>query len=180
MRSSLAIALLLVAACSQPPAETTDTRAPIAILYVGGSDAPVHARPDDNAPVITKYQHSESVPVLSKQGDWAEVRTALGNGWVHQTDLVSAEEGAQSKDNPNPRFEHPPAPISAPGAHGTIYIRARVNTDGAVLSTEIISNTTGSETLAVQNAAALQRARFYPIVIRGERKPFEYFYRVDY
>jgi len=28
--------------------------------------------------------------------------------------------------------------------------------------------------------AALEQAKFYPIVQRGEKKPFKYYYRVDY
>lgn len=38
----------------------------------------------------------------------------------------------------------------------------------------------GQEDLAARNAAALERAKFYPIVVKGERKPFVYDYRVDY
>jgi uncharacterized protein YgiM (DUF1202 family) len=173
-------ALLILTACSQEPADTTDTREPIATQYVGGGEMPVHKLPNDKSYVISRYQHGESVPVMSRRGDWTEVQTAMGNGWVHTSDLASAEEAAMSKDNPNPKFEHPPSPISAPGTHGTIYIEADVNTDGAVSNTTIIQNTTGSESLAAQNAAALQRAKFYPIVIRGEAKPFKYYYRVDY
>lgn len=157
-----------------------DTREPIAIQYVGVAQMNVHHRPDDRSPVVTRYQHSESVPVLSRKGDWAEVRTAMGSGWVHQADLVGAAEAAQSKENPNPRFEHPPAPISSPTAHGTVYIEADVNTDGQITNTTIIENTTGSTSLAEQNAFALKRSKFYPIIIRGERKPFKYYYRVDY
>ncbi len=171
---------MMAAGCAQSADEPTDTREPIAIQYVGVSKMPVHARPDDRSPVVTRYQHSESVPVLSKKGDWVEVRTAMGSGWVHQSDLVGAAEAAQSKENPNPRFQHPPAPISAPGIHGTIYIEADVNTDGDITGTTIIENTTGSASLAEQNAFALQRSKFYPIIIRGERKPFKYDYRVDY
>lgn len=130
--------------------------------------------------MVTHYQHSESVPILARKGDWAEVRTAMGSGWVRQSELVSAEEAAQSKENPNPRFQHPPAPVSAPGAHGTVYIEADVNTDGDITKTTIIENTTGSTGLAEQNAFALKRSKFYPIIIRGERKPFKYYYRVDY
>jgi outer membrane biosynthesis protein TonB len=170
---------LLLLACNQAPVET-DTREPVAIQYVGGEKMAVHARPDDRSPVITRYQHSESVPVLARKGEWAEVRTATGSGWVHQSDLVGAEEAAQSKANPTARFMRPPSPVTSPGVHGTIYIEADVNTDGDVTSTKIITNTTGSADLAAKNAAALQRSKFYPIVIRGERKPFEYYYRVDY
>lgn len=180
MRRFSILVILLFAACSQPPAEPTDTREPIATEYVAGGELAVHARPDDHSPVITRFQHSESVPILSRKGEWVEVQTALGNGWAHQNELGSAEQAASSKDNPNPKFEHPPAPVTAPGAHGTIYIRADVNTDGDVIATTMLENTTGSETLAQQNEEALKRAKFYPIVIRGERKPFQYFYRVDY
>jgi len=180
MRHLGILLVALLAACSQPPAEPTDTRAPIATEYVSGGELAVHARPDDNSPVITRFQHSESVPILSRKGDWVEVQTAMGNGWAHQNELGTAEQAASSKGNPNPKFEHPPAPISAPGAHGTIYIEADVNTDGEVTGTRIIQNTTGSEGLAEQNAEALKRSKFYPIVIRGERKPFKYDYRVDY
>ena len=179
MRRLCLLALLVVIACSKAQDEVTDTRDPIATQYVSGGEMAVHARPDDKAPVVTKYQHGESVPVMSHKGDWTEVQTAMGTGWVHQSELGGAEE-AQTKDNPNPKFEHPPAPITAPGTHGTIYIEADVNTDGDVTSTTIIENTTGSQTLADQNAFALKRAKFYPITIRGERKPFKYYYRVDY
>ena len=179
MRSCL-VALLVLAACSQEPADTTDTRDPIATQYVAGGQMAVHKLPNDQSPVITNFQHSESVPVMSRRGDWTEVQTAMGNGWVHTSDLGNADEAAASKDNPNPKFEHPPSPISAPGTHGTIYIEADVNTEGQVTNTTIIQNTTGSESLGAQNAAALQRAKFYPIIIRGENKPFKYYYRVDY
>ena len=88
--------LLLLLACSKAPEEATDTREPIDIRYVGGAQAAVHARADDKSPVVTRYQHSESVPILSRKGEWVEVRTAMGSGWVHQTDLVGAEQAAQS------------------------------------------------------------------------------------
>jgi uncharacterized protein YgiM (DUF1202 family) len=175
-----AVFLILLVGCSKPDVETTDTRNAIATQYVGVADLPVHSQPGDITPVITHYKHGESISVLSHKGDWAEVRTAMGNGWVHQKDLVSAAEAASSKDNPNPRFEHAPSPVTAPSAHGTIYIQADVNTDGDITNTTLIDNTTGSPDLAEKNMAALKRAKFYPILIHGERKPFQYFYRVDY
>lgn len=132
----------------------------------------VHARADDRSRIVTRYKAGESVPVLSKKGDWAEVRTAMGSGWVHQSELVGAEDARQ--------FLHAPSPVTAPNAHGTIYIEADVNTDGDVTRTTLIENTTGSADLAAKNAAALERAKFYPMLVRGERKPFKYDYRVDY
>ena len=140
----------------------------------------MHSQPAEITPVITHFKHGESISVMSHKGDWAEVRTALGSGWVHQKDLVGAEAAASSKDNPNPQFEHSPSPVTAPSAHGTIYIQADVNTDGEITNTTLVENTTGSPDLAEKNMAALKHAKFYPILIHGERKPFQYFYRVDY
>jgi hypothetical protein len=71
-------------------------------------------------------------------------------------------------------------PVSAPSAHGEIYLEADVNSDGEVLSVKTLSNTTGSEALVSQNAAALRSSKFYPIVQKGERKPFKYYHKVTY
>ena len=177
---SCLLLVLLVLGCGNQTDETTDTREPIAVQYVGVAEVPVHSHPGDITPVITRYRHGESVSVLSRKGDWAEVRTAFGNGWVHQKDLVSAAEAASSKENPNPKFQHAPSPVTAPSAHGTVYIEADVNTDGDITSAIVLENTTGSNDLAEKNAEALKRSKFYPILIRGERKPFKYYYRVDY
>lgn len=43
-----------------------------------------------------------------------------------------------------------------------------------------MTNTTGSDSLAARNAEALMHAKFYPIVRRGQKKAFLYYYRVDY
>jgi len=73
-----------------------------------------------------------------------------------------------------------PMPVSAPSAHGEIYIEADVNTSGEVTSLRVLTNTTGSPDLAAANVAALRTARFYPIVQKGERKAFKYYHRVTY
>lgn len=183
MRSTVALLLLaLTLACRQEPQATgtVDTRDPIEILYVGAPELPVHKTADDASPVIATYQNGEAVSVLAKKGDWSEVRAGDGSGWVHAADLVNAEAKTKAEENPTPKFRVQPQPISAPSTKGEIYIEADVNSDGDVLSTRILSNTTGSDVLAAKNAAALQAAKFYPIVVKGERKPFKYYYRVTY
>lgn len=176
-------AFCILGGCSkEQPAgtETTDTREPIAIYYVGAPEMEVRAKPAETAAVVTKFLNGESVPVLARKGDWAEVRIVGGSGWVHMADLTTAEVAKKEQQNPTPRFRVPPSPVTATSAHGTVYIEANVNTEGEITSTKIITNTTGSEDLALKNAAALQRARFYPIVQKGQRKAFIYYYRVDY
>lgn len=168
-------------ACSKPqPAETTDTREPIAIQYVGAPEAVAHKWAKDDSPVVTKFLNGESVSILAKKGDWVEVRTADGSGFVHAADLTDAAAAQQSRDNPEPKFQSVPSPVTAPGAHGTIYIEANVNTEGEITDTKVLTNTTGQQELAVRNEEALKRAKFYPMVVKGNRKPFVYDYRVDY
>jgi TonB family protein len=174
--------ILLLAACRHEPAITTptDTREPIEVAYVGAPELQVHAKANDASPIITTYLNGESVSLLARNGDWVEVRTAGASGWAHAADLMNAASAASEEKNPTPKFRTPPSPVVEPGAHGEVYIEANVNDQGEVTSSKIIVNTTGSETLAAQNEAALRRARFYPIVQKGNRVPFVYYYRVDY
>ena len=158
-----------------PPAHET-----LEIAYVGAPELNVHAKADDASPVITKFLNGESVSVLSKSGDWVEVRTTDGSGWAHAADLTNAAGAKAEEANPTPKFRKPPSPVSQPGAHGTVYIEAAVNTEGDVTRTQLISNTTGSAALAAQNEAALKQSKFYPIVQKGQKKDFLYYYRVDY
>ena len=44
----------------------------------------------------------------------------------------------------------------------------------------LMTNTTGSESLASKNEEAIRNAKFYPIVRKGFKKEFLYYYRVDY
>jgi outer membrane biosynthesis protein TonB len=70
--------------------------------------------------------------------------------------------------------------VTQPSAHGEIIIEAMVNTDGDVTSVKTTRNTTGSDALAFKNSAAIQGAKFYPIVVKGRRREFIYEYRVHY
>ena len=182
MRSRFLLAILLLAACrTEPPATApVDTREPIEVAYVGAPELQVHAKASDASPVITTYLNGESVSLLARKGDWVEVRTAGASGWAHAADLMNAASAASEEKNPSPKFKSPPSPVVQPGAHGEVYIEANVNDQGEVTSSKIIVNSTGSEALAAQNEAALRRARFYPIVQKGNRVPFVYYYRVDY
>jgi hypothetical protein len=179
-RLLLLVLLVLIAACKQelvpaPPAHET-----IEIAYVGAPELSVHAKADDASPIVTKFLNGESVSILSKNGDWVEVRTAGGSGWARAADLTNAAGAKAEEANPTPKFRKAPSPVTQPGVHGTIYIEAAVNTEGEVTRTQLITNTTGSDALAAQNEAALKQSKFYPIVQKGQKKDFLYYYRVDY
>ncbi len=185
MRKTILVLATFLAACggeeTQPfLAEPTDAREPIAIRYVTGPELPVREKPDESAPVMITYQTGESVSVLAEKGEWVEIRVGDRSGWARREHVGSAEQATQEEDSPTARFQKAPASVTNLVAKGEIYIEADVNTDGDVVATRIISNTTGSDALARQNEAALRQAKFYPIVKSGERQPFKYYHRVTY
>jgi len=175
-------AFLFLAACSKETAPSQeDTRLPIATEYVRGASLPVHAKPDDASRVMTTYQASEAVSILSRKGEWVEVSTAFGSGWAHAADLASANEMPKpAADNEAPRFIIPPEPVSSPGASGDLTLEADVSSNGDILGVRVTQNTTGSEGLAQRNLAALQKAKFAPIIKHAQRMPFTYEHRVHY
>jgi uncharacterized protein YgiM (DUF1202 family) len=181
---AFAATLLAFAACgggSNPVADVhVDTREPISIAYVTAPELQVHAKAEETAPVIATFQNGEAVSILAKTGDWAEVRTGDRSGWVKASDLGDAAAAKEQNENPQPRFRRMPAPVTNPGAHGEIVLEASVNTDGDVVDVRTLANTTGSESLAAQNAAALSQAKFYPIMHNGEKVPFKYDHHVSY
>jgi uncharacterized protein YgiM (DUF1202 family) len=180
--ATFAVAIALVA-CNEsatPPADTADERASIAVEYVRGDGLVVHAKPSDASPVLANFTTGESVSILAKQGEWAEVRTPGGSGWARTSSLSAAAEAQQEEDNVTPRFRKAPSPVTQPSAHGEIVIEAMVNTDGDVTSVKVTRNTTGSDALAFKNSAAIQGAKFQPIVQKGRRREFIYEYRVHY
>ena len=179
-----ALTLLLLAACKPETAVTDttpmDTREPVAVRYVGAPELPVREQANDKAPVIATYQNGEAVSILVDKGEWVEVRSGDRAGWARAADLTTAEAKRQEEDNPTPKFKVMPMPVSAPSAHGEIYLEADVNSDGEVTSVRTIVNTTGSMALEAQNTAALRSARFYPIVRNNQRVKFKYDHRVTY
>ena|SRR6185369_15055822 len=178
----LTIALLF--SCTNKPTPVTQAANPadrpaIAILYVGLPQVYVRSEPSPNSVVSTAYRYAETVSVLSVRGDWAEVRTVSGSGWVERRDLLTSQAMQELLNATEPRFLTPAATVPA-RAKGEIVLRARVNTDGEVFEVKTVSNTTGNEQLALDNAAALQQARFYPMMQKGLRAAFTYDHKVTY
>lgn len=184
MKHLALVVALLAAACKQETAVTdttpVDTREPVAIRYVGAPELPVREQPNDTAPILVTYQNGESISVLAEKGEWVEVRSGDGAGWARAADLVTAEAKQQAEDNPEPKFRVIPMPVSAPSAKGEIYLEADVNSDGEVTAVRTLSNTTGSTALEAQNTAALQNAKFFPIMQNNQRTKFKYYHRVTY
>ena len=158
----------------EPPA-----REAIGVEYVQAEKLPVHTTTSDSSPVIATYASGETVSVLSRKETWVEVRTTDGSGWAHASDLAENAKQVEA-DNLSPRFRRAPMPVSQPGAHGDIILEADVNSDGDVTAVRILSNSTGSQSLADNNVEALRQAHFLPIVQKGRRRNFIYEHRVHY
>ena len=180
----IAVFVLLLAACKGQTTVTDtgamDTREPVAVKYVGGPELNVRAQPNDTAAVVATYQNGEAISILADKGEWVEVRTGDQSGWARAAELVDAAAATEQEENPQPKFRVMPMPVSAPSAHGEIYLEADVNTDGEVVNVRTITNTTGSMALEAQNTSALKAATFHPIVQDGERVKFKYYHRVTY
>lgn len=180
-------ALLLLGACIQRPAPVASDTQPvppaerlaIAVEYVGVPTMTVYERPALDATVTGSYGLSEAISVLEQKGDWKMIRTFSGSGWVKASDLQTAAQ-FEKVDLAVPRFYVAPVDVVAPRARGEIALEAKVNTDGAIVEVKTTKNTTGSPTLAEQNAEALKQARFYPVVDKGARKTFVYERKVYY
>jgi hypothetical protein len=183
---ALLIVVVAVFGCMQRPAPVaseTQTVAPadrpaIAVEYVQVPSMQVYERPAADSTVTGSYGLSEAISVLEVKGDWKMIRTFDGTGWVKSIDLATAEQVAKV-DLAEPRFYVVPVQVPA-RAHGELEYQAKVNTDGSVVEVKLIKNTTGNEGLATANAQALEKAIFYPMVEKGQRKVFTYEHHVYY
>lgn len=179
---ALLIIVAALAGCVQRPAQQPvepAARMAIAIMYVGSPVLNVYAQPAENAPVVTTYGIAETVSVLQKKDAWSEIRLTEGTGWVKNSDLITQEQEAALEKDPQPRFWVAPAAVPGKG-HGQLIMEASVNTDGEVTNVKILSNSVRDPKLVQANVAALQAAKFYPMLQKGLRAPFTYEHRVAY
>lgn len=184
-RRLLPIALALTVACGEKAATVPPAREPIAIRYVAADELPIHQNKDDSGPVISTFQTGAPVSVLADDGEWSEVRITFdSSGWARRAHLSDAPPGdiaATGGGSATPRFRVPPAQVFSPGrVSGEIVLEAEVNTDGDVTNVRSIANTTGRADLEAKNVEELRKARFYPLVVGGARKPFIYEHRISY
>ena len=182
----LVLTLAATIACTQRPSPVASDTAPvdpservaIAVEFVAVPKATVYARPATDAPVTGSYGMLEAISVLEKKGEWCMVRTFSGAGWVKQAELMSGD-AAEKMDTLTPRFFVPPVEVPL-AAKGELAFQAKVNSDGDVAEVKTILNTTGSLKVEEANAKALQAAKFYPMIDKGQRKTFVYEHHVYY
>ena len=146
----------------------------------------VRAHSSTEADVIKLVRRGEKLSLLKDGGDWLKVKLASGEvGWVSAQHV--AREGAKQTarkrsrscpadsdfafvKTPLPSFSDKPQP-------GMVVVEATVNTKGDVVSTRIVSNSTGEETLAFLTEREIKAAKFTAPIRNCVPRSFIYTYK---
>lgn len=146
----------------------------------------VRADSSTDADVVRLVKRGEKLSLLKDGGDWLKVRLASGEvGWVSTQHV--AREGAKQKKarrnggcpadsdfafvkTPLPSFSDKPKP-------GVVVVDATVNTKGEVVSTKVVSNSTGEEALAFLTEREIKSAKFSAPIRNCQPRGFTYTYR---
>ena len=175
---------LLLFACNANTPKTgprDEYRQPVTTLFVAVPQMNVYEQPSESAPVVAKLDYEESASILAQKHGWYEVRTFDGgSGWARAVDLLTAEQIAPFLKDAQPRLYLPPQQVPGRGVRGVVVLKAKVNTSGDVWDVETVKNTTGLDELALTNADALRKAKFFPLINNNQRASFTYEYTVTY
>ncbi len=185
----MAIGFLLLEACgstspSQPaPPEITvpmPASVPVAeppllgVVRVTASTLNVRREPTTTADVVSRTKRGDHLTLVSVGNDWMQVELANGNrGWVSSQYVTrdraepprasshATRRGPGCAPDSDYRFVRTPTPVfSDSGAHGLVVVEGNVDEGGKVLSTRVVSNTTGDEALAFMAERELKGASF--------------------
>ena len=188
---------LLLAACAAPPAPTPAPAPPPAptapapageeraIGTVRVSASALNVRATANGEVIAQAKRGEKFALLEDAGEWLRIRRADGTvGWVSSQHVT--REGAAARPRrggcpPDSDFSFIKTPKPAfsdqSTAHGIVTVEAGVDVKGNVVSTRVLSNTTGDPALADVVQRELREAKFAPPVRNCVAKAFIYTYK---
>lgn len=185
--------LLLAAACAAPPPpapkvapETVEDRV-VGSVTVKATALNVRANASTDAEVIKLAKRGEKLSLLKDDGDWMKVKLASGEvGWVSSQHVgrEGAKPAAKKKKSgscppdsdyafaktPTPTFSDRPKP-------GMVVVEANVNTSGDVVSTKVVSNTTGDEAMAFLTEREIKQAKFVVPIRNCVPRTFIYTYR---
>jgi len=136
------------------------------------------------ADIVKLVKRGEKLSLLKDDGEWLKVKLASGEvGWVSAQHV--AREGVKQKKRsgicpadsdfafvktPLPSFSDKPQP-------GLVVVEAKVNTKGDVVSTRVVSNSTGEEALAFLTEREIKSAKFSAPIRNCEPRSFIYTYK---
>ena len=192
MKRVLSLLLLAVAcAAPSPPPKTAPEPAAeervIGKVEVTATALNVRTGASTESEIITMAKRGEKLSILVDGGAWLKVKLASGeSGWV-SAQHVRPEGAKQTAKRPRrggcppdsdfafvktpvPSFSDRPRP-------GTVIVDATVNTNGDVVSTKVVSNTTGEESLAFLTEREIRAAKFTAPIRDCVPRTFIYTYR---
>ncbi len=146
-----------------------------AIYTVSAKRLNVRATASDKAALVVRVNGGQRVTALREEAGWLEIRTAAGKtGWVLKKFL--------SKGDPCPPdrtfavLEQPPLSFDSTGPKGRVVIEGNVSVAGVVISTKVISNSSGKPELADRAERELRAMKFAAPVKSCRPKAFVYTY----
>ena len=187
MKRVLSLLLLAVACASPPPPkpvpESVEERI-LGTVEVVATGLNVRTGASTESEIVTMVKRGEKLSLLVDGGAWLKVKLPSGeSGWVSAQHVRA--EGAKPKPRrgkcppdsdfafvktPVPSFSDRPRP-------GTVVVDATVNTSGDVVSTKVVSNTTGEESLAFLTEREIRAAKFTAPIRNCAPRTFIYTYR---
>ncbi len=189
---ALLLAALLLACTSAPPAPPPEplpppVEAPVevvrevpppppVILRVTGTSLNVREGPSTSRTTVGKVKRGETLTMLGEADGWYQVRLASGGtGWVHGK-YVRKEEPCLPDKATAEILNEPEGTLRPAAGTGRVVIEATVNAQGAVASTKLLENSTGSPEQLLEAERELRTLRFSPPVRKCRPVPFIYVY----
>lgn len=170
------------AAPPAPTAAPAEERA-VGTVRVNASTLNVRAAASASAEIVSRARRGEKLAVLEDSGDWLRVRLGDGTtGWVAAQHIVREGAAARPRRGCPPDSDYsfikaPKPAFSESSKPGIVIVEAGVDVKGNVVSTRVVSNTTGDQSLASMAERELREARFAPPVRNCVARAFIYTYK---
>jgi uncharacterized protein YgiM (DUF1202 family) len=155
-------------------------------VYVKATALNVRDGGSPDAAILTTVQRGEKLTVLSDAGDWLQVELANGKrGWVSAQHVQAEGLRPVSKrrrpgcpaDSDFAFVKTPTLSFSDTPRPGLVVIDATVNAKGDVVSTKVVSNSTGDASLASLAEREIRAAKFSAPVRDCVPRTFVYTYK---
>jgi hypothetical protein len=201
VKKCIVIAAILFAACASTPPNSTPPPAlappvvskPVEEAVIGAARVVtntlnVRSAPSLDGEILTQIKKNDRLAILQSGDDWIRIRLADGTiGWVSRAliaiDGQSVARAAKPRKSGCPidsdfHFARTPTPVfSDSSRHGLVVVEAHVDTKGDVVSTKLVSNTTGDESLAFLAQREMKESKFVAPVRNCVAREFIFTYR---
>jgi hypothetical protein len=196
----LTVAILLAACASTPPVETPPpapvpppvSAQPVEEAAIGGARVVtntlnVRSAPSLDGEIQRQVKKGDRLAILQSGDDWMRIRLGDGMvGWVSRA-LIAIDGANVAAAKPRRKgcpvdsdfhFAKTPTPsFSDSSKHGLVVVEAFVNVKGDVLSTKVLSNSTGDDALAFLAQREMKESKFVAPVRSCVAREFIFTYR---